>query len=74
MPAHPEELWDYLCQLKLYCKAVGTTLGALHVLFVCGNYKPPQPVFRHWDLEFTQLELDENFKMIRNFAKVEGKL
>ena len=56
-------LW--LAQIKAYCKAAGTNLADLHVLFVNGNYKYPlQPVKRRFHLEFEDWEIEDNWNML----------
>lgn len=60
--------WMWMCQIKAYCKLVGTRFAKLHVMFVNSDYKPPIPSYRVWALEFTQLEIEENWRMLRTHA------
>ena len=61
----PPKFDKYFTQLKCYCRALGTPYARLYVCFVCGNYvRPFTPEFRAWDLEFTQHELDENWRIM----------
>jgi len=69
--------WMWLCQIKAYCKAAGTRLAFLHVLFLCGDYKfpitpqigPLKDQMTAWRLEFTQEELDENWDIITGYVR-----
>lgn len=63
----------YLWQIKGYCYMTDTKLATLYVLFLNGTYKPPLPEIGAWELEFSQLELEENWKAIRANAKVMAK-
>jgi hypothetical protein len=58
----------WMWQIKSYCKAKGTRFAQLHVYFVCGDYTyPMRPVLKKWLLEFTQEELDNNWKMLMEY-------
>jgi hypothetical protein len=57
--------WRWMMQAKAYCKMVGATkcvFRVLHLSFV--------PMYRVWELVFSQRELDENWEAILNQAKV----
>lgn len=71
--AQLEGATKYLNQLGALCKAAGTTLGFLHVLFVLSNYgRPFRPIPRLWRVEFTQEEMDHLWKDIVTHAYREG--
>ena len=56
--------WRWMMQVKGYCKMVGATkciFRVLHLSFV--------PVYKAWELVFTQAELDENWESVLNQAK-----
>lgn len=58
----------YMMQIKSYCKAAGTRFAALHILFLCNDYKFPMvPVLKCWFLEFTQEEIDTNWDLISQY-------
>lgn len=59
----------WLWQLMAYCWAWETCRGRLRVLYVNGDYGPPQPEFAVYDLLFTVQELDTNWQMIRRHAQ-----
>lgn len=62
------EQWMWLTQIKAYCKAKRTRFAILHVLFLCGDYKYPiKPQLRHWQLEFEQSEIDDNWSLLRDY-------
>jgi len=59
------EHWRWMAQVKAYCKMVGATkcvFRVLHLSFV--------PVYKVWELVFSQRELDENWEALVNQAKV----
>ena len=55
---------DYKWQLMSYCQMVGIPFGRLIVLYINGNYRPPMPIVRGWEYEFTPGELRENWAMM----------
>lgn len=68
--ADSEKFWRYWVQLKAYCKALGTTKGVLHVVFVNGDYRDNRsPVYRVWECEWTQEEIDANWHMLVEHEK-----
>lgn len=63
--------WMWLCQLKAYCHAKGCNRAVMHVLFLCGDYKQPiRPVRQIWEIEFTDEEILDNWKLLMDY-KVE---
>ena len=73
-PFEDTKWWDAIAQIKAYCHAWNTTNAVLHVLYVNGDYKFKNtitgfPARRHYRLTFTELELQENWQQIINFAK-----
>ena len=62
-------LW--ISQCKAYCKAMGTRVCYLHVLFLCGDYKfPIRPQLRVWRIEFTQLEMDVSWETLSSYIRM----
>jgi hypothetical protein len=62
-------------QMKAYCYHVGTRFARYYVFYVNGQYKPPFPHEPYvWDIEFTQEELEDEWRMLLNFARSEGML
>ncbi len=58
----------WLCQMKAYCRGLGTRFARIYVLFVCGDYSwPMRPRYRSWDFEFTQAEIDENWTLLMDY-------
>jgi hypothetical protein len=72
--AFDEKFEKWFCQMKLYCRAIGTTHARLYAFFVRGDYKGNEQVLRAWNVEFTQHELDEEWDTIYRHAKAEGLL
>lgn len=66
--------WMWMVQIRAYCYVMNATRARLHVFFVNGDYRGSGPQLKVWDLEFTQRELDENWKMLVNHAKSKGWL
>ena len=70
-----ESNWRYMTQVKSYCRGMATNKAKMYVLYLLGNYRDiRQPVTKCYDLEFTQRELDDNWKMITNHARKVGLL
>jgi hypothetical protein len=64
----PADMWRWMMQVKGYCKMVGAAkcvFRVLHLEFV--------PVYKVWELVFTQRELDENWEAIVNQARMMEK-
>jgi hypothetical protein len=65
-------------QIKAYCHALQLRRANLRVFFICGRYdaRPfvPLPFIEFWEVEFSELELEENWAMVLNTAKSEGWL
>lgn len=61
------EFAGWWIQMKAYAKALNMNLWDLYAFFMNGNYRDRrQPVPRHWEIEFTQAEVDQNWKRIKN--------
>lgn len=65
---HPK-LLHYRMQNMGYCKMLGTLRSRFHVLWVCGDYKPPSPVYKSYDVIYERQELDDNWASIMNYAR-----
>ena len=76
----PPKFDKYLIQIKGYCRALGTPHARLFVFFVNGKYdcshkaEDLKPELHIWDLTFSPAELDENWRMVLNYAKSKGML
>jgi hypothetical protein len=65
--------WMWLTQLKAYCKALGTRFTVLHILFLCGDYAfPIKPVREVYEIEFTQVEVDDCWDLLRDYRDQKG--
>ena len=58
----------YKMQILFYMKLWKAMRARLHVLFVCGNHRPPFPSPRPFLLKPTPREIDGNFDMLRQHA------
>lgn len=62
--------WMLLAQIKAYCKALNTLVAYVHILFLCGDYSYPlSPVLKVWRVEFTQVEVDDNWDTFTTFVR-----
>lgn len=79
------KFWIYWVQLKAYCYmlrsiGMGTNQGALYILHVNGNYSwddtDPDSgyIIKGYEDEWSDLQLEENWSMLRNHAKNRGWL
>lgn len=54
--------WLWNAQMKAYCKGAGCRHTMFHVNFICGDYSfPITPKLLVWDIEYTQLEIDDHW-------------
>lgn len=60
--------WMWRAQLLAYCKAKGTRFAKLAALFICGDYSYPiGPTMKEWLIEFTQEEIDANWRLMCDY-------
>lgn len=59
----------YKWQVLAYCYMLGWTRARLYVLYVNGDYAPPMPSVKGWQIEFTNGEVRENWNMIKRNAE-----
>lgn len=65
----------WLWQIMAYCYALRTLAAKLHVMFINGNYSRAEgdpdamPTPKVYRFEFTQEDLDDNWKLLRNHAR-----
>jgi hypothetical protein len=60
----PEARFDWMMQLKSYCRAVGTRSAVLCSLYACGDYSPPKPRMLFTRFTFTEREIEENWRTV----------
>lgn len=70
----PDENLNWLIQTKAYCFMLECTTCHLHVLHLNGDYKPPRPMYKLWELEYSPQELIDNWSMMINHARSKGLL
>lgn len=68
-PAFEKHFWSWLCQMKAYAHALEVNRARLVVFFVNGNYKDSGPQVKQARFEFTDGELQENWRMLVAHAK-----
>lgn len=67
--------WKWCVQLKGYCQIVGWQTAELWILPICSDWKPPMiapPVRKR--LQFSKIELVDNWKMLTTHAREKGLL
>ena len=70
----PTENFKWMAQVKGYCKGLGLTKVRMYVLYVNGDYRGSGPQFKTYAIEFTELEIAENWEMITGHARNRGWL
>ncbi len=79
----PPKFDKYFTQMKLYCRCLETPYARLLAFFVNGDYSfrksgnrsvPAAPELLAWDIEFTKRELNEEWQMCMQHAKMRGML
>lgn len=73
----PPKFDKWFVQMMAYCKHLDLREARLFGFFVCGEWdrsKGNPPQFRAWDIEFTKREIEENWRMLINFARQEKML
>lgn len=65
----------YLVQNKFYCYHEQMNLARFYILYMRGDYRNRSwPVFKIWDVVYTDRELRENNTMLLNHARHKGLL
>ena len=65
----PVDMWQWLMQVKGYCKMAGKTKCIFRVL----NLNGFERVYKPWELVFTQWEIEENWNSLLAMKKVMEK-
>ena len=61
----PKQNEHYIRQMQGYCKCLGVTTAVLFTIFLLGDWwADPFPTPKAWTFEFTQEEIDDNWKEI----------
>lgn len=66
--------WSWLVQLRGYCHMLDTHKARLLILHVNGDYKPPRPRVKQLEIEFSAMEIRDNWSMVVNHAIRKGWL
>jgi len=65
----------WIMQVKAYCYMLGLQTCLFRILYLLGDYRENRyPIYKVWLLDFTELELRENWDMIINHARFKGWL
>lgn len=60
----PVDNFYYMCQVKSYCRALGTDVALMRIFYIMGDYRGSGPQYRIARIKFDQLELENNWNMI----------
>ena len=72
--ASDPRVFKWRSQTKAYCRALDTRRCRLRALFVCGHWRPPVPVVKLYEIEYSKNELLENWLALLRLAKRKGWL
>lgn len=67
--------WMFMAQTMAYCRVVGTKEVKFHILYLMGDYRGSGPKYLEVEIEFTDLEIEENWQVLLKhaaFMKEEG--
>lgn len=64
----PKKFEYYIAQCQTYCVPLNTDSAILLCYFVCGDWRPPIPQLRGWELEFSNQEISENWDALTTIA------
>jgi hypothetical protein len=64
----------WFTQMKVYAHHLQMPHARLYALFINGDYRPPAPRLRAWDIEFTKREMADEWAMLLRHARDKGML
>ena len=65
----PDQNFYYMAQLKAYCTCLETPAAVQHIFYCNGDYRGSGPVYRRTRVIFTEWELEDNWRMIKQQAE-----
>ena len=68
------KFWRWWAQVAGYCWVWETTHARFRVLWVCGNYRPPIPCRKKYDIIFKPETLKQNWDALLQHARLKGWL
>ena len=71
-PLTDKRFAKWLTQIRAYCYHLQTRYARLYVLFINGDYSSYSPLLKAWDIEFTDKELLEEWRMLLHHARRKG--
>ena len=60
------ENWLYLTQGRAYCRGYESDVVRWHVYYVNGDYRGSGPIYKRFTVQFTQSEIESNWRMLMN--------
>jgi hypothetical protein len=70
----PSQNLRWMLQTKAYCMAAEATHVKMYVFYMCGNWKPPAPEFKLWDIQYSEQEVVDARSYLLAHAKSKGML
>ena len=70
----PDAVWRWRVQAAAYCYVMGCTRAVFRVFYLNGDYRGSGPLYRVFQLDWSQQEIDENWEMLVNHAKGKGMI
>ena len=68
----PDGIWRWRTQAAAYCYVMGCTRAIFRVFYLNGDYKGSGPLYRVFQMDWSQTEIDENWGMLTAHAKRKG--
>lgn len=66
----PTDNFRYMLQIKSYCQMLHLQTCVMHIIYLMGDYKGGGPQYRLCRIEFDQAELDSNWRVITDHARL----
>lgn len=68
----PADNWKWMSQVRGYCHGLGLTSVNMYILYLNGGWNGKGPEYKKFRIDFTPLEIQENWSMILNHARSKG--
>lgn len=68
----PADNFKWMSQIMGYCLGVGTRIVKMYILYLNGDWKGSGPIYKGFRIEFSEMEIRENWMMLTNHARNKG--
>lgn len=68
----PTDNFKWMSQIKGYCRGLELTKVHMRIFYLNGDWKPPMPQYKGFRIEFTPLEIQENWELLTRHAHRRG--